>query len=246
MLESAVKGRGREDLARSAAIDMVEEDKVSPDLTGLSCRWKPIKAVRGAMVALVVRGEEAGDIYGDLVGLTGGHALRAASIATLSVGWPPPGLMLEVHAWRRRWPLPLAFLLVAARSFLSFLIFRAGRPIGPFDPERYRREMETNVIDFSLSGETLSMVFDCPADRVSAIKTYLDRRARQSEIAFGMHVADHAIMTCLVGSAIDGRHIHFADGGDGGLTRAATGLKAMLAGAECVPTLSAPDSLNVK
>ncbi len=41
-----------------------------------------------------------------------------------------------------------------------------------------------------------------------------------------MSLSDHAVMTCLVVSVMDGRHVHFVDGGDGGYTRAATAFKA--------------------
>jgi spermidine synthase len=74
-------------------------------------------------------------------------------------------------------------------------------------------------------------VFDCPADRVAALRDYLDRRADKGELTYGLHISDHAVMTCLVASADDNQHVHFIDGGDGGYTRAATQLKARSAGA---------------
>lgn len=46
-----------------------------------------------------------------------------------------------------------------------------------------------------------------------------------------MHLSDHAVMTCLVMSAEDGKHVHFVDGGDGGYTKAATQMKGRLRGA---------------
>jgi len=41
-----------------------------------------------------------------------------------------------------------------------------------------------------------------------------------------VHVADAALMTCLVFDLEESRHLHFIDGGDGGLAMAARQLKA--------------------
>ena len=44
-LERAVKGRGDSELATEAMIGDSEDDGEPPDLTGLSCRWTPIKPI---------------------------------------------------------------------------------------------------------------------------------------------------------------------------------------------------------
>jgi hypothetical protein len=44
-----------------------------------------------------------------------------------------------------------------------------------------------------------------------------------------MHVADAALMTCLVFDLAESRHLHFIDGGDGGFAMAARELKRQLA-----------------
>src|SRR6202012_2886316 len=50
LLEHAVKGRGDDSLGALAAIDPALDDGEPPDLTGLSCRWTPIKSAHGKMV----------------------------------------------------------------------------------------------------------------------------------------------------------------------------------------------------
>ena len=62
------------------------------------------------------------------------------------------------------------------------------------------------------------------AARESASARLQDRAAR-GELRYGMHVSATALMTCLVGSAVGHDHVHFVDGGDGGYTIAAKGLK---------------------
>ena len=83
-----------------------------------------------------------------------------------------------------------------------------------------------NAVNFARTGENLCLVFDCSTDRIEALTRYLDTRQDKGELQYGMHLSDHAVMTCLVTSAADDKHVHFVDGGDGGYTRAATQLKA--------------------
>ncbi len=82
------------------------------------------------------------------------------------------------------------------------------------------------AIDFARSDDNLYMVFDCPENRIESVRAFLTERAAKGELRFGMSLSDHAVMTCLVVSVMDGRHVHFVDGGDGGYTRAATAFKA--------------------
>src|SRR5262249_47924712 len=102
-------------------------------------------------------------------------------------------------------------------------------PIGRFDPHRYVKELNEGAVDFARADESLCVVFDCPEDRIPGLKDYLEARAARGELLYGMHLSDHAVMTCLVVSPSDGQHVHFVDGGDGGYTRAATELKARIA-----------------
>ena len=78
------------------------------------------------------------------------------------------------------------------------------------------------------SDDVLAVTFDCPTDRLEAVRSYLDERSSRGELHYGLHESDHAIMTCLVASITDNQHVHFVDGGDGGYTKAATQLKARL------------------
>lgn len=226
ILEAALKERGDPRLAALAAIDDALDDGEAPDLTGLSCRWDPLKAVRGRMVSLVIEGSGLGAVHAELLKVAGMSALSAADQDNLSFHWPPRRLWLEARARAKGRALPLMVARLLAETLFHLVIFRLRLSVGRFDPQRYRREILTNLIDFSRSGEQLNIVFDCPAGRIPEIRRHLEARSRQGGLRFGMHVADFAIMTCLVASASDGRHIHFVDGGDGGYTRAAAELKA--------------------
>lgn len=224
-LEAAIKERGDPQLARLAAVDEGLDDGEAPDLTGLSCRWDPLRAVRGRMVSLVVEGAGVGALHAELLELARLPALSAAVPASLVLHWPPRRLWLEARARPPGRPVLWRAAELLVRSLAQWVVFRLRLPVGRFDPERYRREILTNLIDFSRSGEMLNIVFDCPAERIPLVRQHLEERSRRGELSFGMHLADFAVMTCLVASAADGRHVHFVDGGDGGYTLAAVELK---------------------
>ena len=51
----------------------------------------------------------------------------------------------------------------------------------------------------------------------------------RGELSYGVHLSDTALMTCLVESATEQKHVHFIDGGEGGYTQAAQELKRRVA-----------------
>ena len=225
-LERAIKDRGDQSLRDLADIGRTADQDGSPDLTGLSCRWTPLRSARGKMVSLVVRGADHGALHTRLAEIAGVEALNAASIANLETRWPPKGLMREAKARRRGASLLRMAIRVAYETFLAFIVIRFRLKVGRFDTDRYRAEIVQNAVNFARSGENLCLVFDCPEDRIQALRDYLDQRMDKGELTYGLHISDHAVMTCLVASADDNQHVHFIDGGDGGYTRAATQLKA--------------------
>lgn len=227
MLEQAVKERGNPDLARLARIPEELDDGEAPDLTGLSCRWEPLASARGAVIALLVVGDEDhGRLYADLCRLSesGEGGLRVASADNLNPGWPSAATLVEARVGRGGGGVWLRWLVVAAQTVLVKLLYVFDLSLGGFVPRRYRAEVVTNTA-FVKHDDTLAVVFDCPAARVEAVRAYLDGREAAGDLRYGLHVSDVALMTCLVGDAGAGRHVHFMDGGGGGYTMAAKRLK---------------------
>ncbi|HTH97541.1 MAG TPA: DUF3095 family protein [Stellaceae bacterium] len=229
-LEAAVKGRGDPALAAIASIPSTLDDGAPPDFTGLSCRWAPLASQKGRMMALLVQGDiDQGQLYTDLRRLAGDPSeLRAAARANLKTRWPPDTTWLEVRAIQGKGLLVKALARVLVGSLLAKLLIRLDLALGPFNPRTYVRGLIVNT-DVPKRGRTLALVFDCPADGVDAIRAYLDERSTRGELVYGMQLSDVALMTCLVTSLPEDRHVHFIDGGSGGYTFAARELKAKLA-----------------
>ena len=227
LLEAAVRGRTDAALASHVAIDEALDDGEPVDLSGLSCRWDTLRSLNGRMVTLIVQGAaDPGRHFAELTRIAAQRGdPRPVHAETLSARWPPAGLLLEARARRRRWPLWLAVALVGAETLLAHLVIRRGKPVGGFDPQRYRREVASNT-DFCRYDDTLCFVVDCPTDSVAELRNYLDRAAAAGAFRYGIDVAETALMTCLVTEYAQGLHVHFVDGGGGGYTNAAKVLKA--------------------
>lgn len=229
---------------QEAAFRLDQPSRDPPDLSGLSCRWAPIRARHGAMVSLLVQptvqGLEAGDAVLGEVGalldsvLGGDQALHSPVAAeTLRFRWPPKTLALEARS--RPGPPWLNRLLVGAGTAAIALSIRLGLRLGPFEPRRYLRELiESTQYRQLLDG--LCLTIDCRPDQAAQIERSLALLRRQGRLCYGIHVADSAHMTCHVMSLEE--HCHFIDTTVGGYWQASGQLKAQLAESEAKAPVS--------
>ena len=65
-----------------------------------------------------------------------------------------------------------------------------------------------------------------PAER-AALESLLEDLHQDRRLAYGLHVSDRAVLTCLVYERM-GQQVHFVDGAGGGYTNAAVGFKKQL------------------
>lgn len=201
-----------------------------PDLTGLSCRWQPIRPRHGTMLSAIVVPGPAGEAafrraVADVLALLADEEhVRPVAPDTLRPALVSEGLRLEALARRgRRAPL-LELAKVAAHNVMGWTLLRTGRALGPFDPSAYR-DIATANADCRKFGDALQFTADCDAALESALLARLDRAETGGELRYGIHRQDAALMTCIVPSYEDDGHFHFIDGAGGGYTAAATDLR---------------------
>jgi hypothetical protein len=147
--------------------------------------------------------------------------------ANMRFVWPPAGLEAEARLTRGRGSLWRRRAWLYFESFLQSMAERFDLRIGPYNAPVYREELRRNS-DYRKVADTLHMVLDCTAEQVAQIESYLEDLRSQGRIVYGLHRADQALMTCLVFSLEESRHVHFVDGADGGYALAALQLKAQL------------------
>jgi hypothetical protein len=212
-----------------------EIDPGPPDLSGLSCRWQPLESLRGEMLTLLVRVREVDglplqqEIIEVLRRILEEAPERAVPVqpANMRFVWPPAGLEAEAKLTRGRTSLWRRRAWLRFESLLQSVAERFDLRIGPYNAPVYHEELRRNS-DYRKVADTLHMVLDCTAEQIVRIEEYLGGLRAQGRIVYGLHRADRALMTCLVFSLEESRHVHFVDGADGGYALAALQLKAQL------------------
>jgi hypothetical protein len=131
-------------------------------------------------------------------------------------------LAYEAEIWVRN-----AFLLyLIPRETETGGADRAGTESGVRWDEYVRRLVETS--DFRKYDDTLRMVIAGTAEERERLTDFLETEYRAGRLAYGLHVTDRALVTCVVFERM-GRQIHFIDAADGGYAEAASALKRRLA-----------------
>ena len=211
-----------------------------PDLEGLSCRWEPLESARGIMLTALVRGTATGPeenaLFAEVAAkiesiLAPGANPSPATKQSMRQKFPPAGARLEALATKGQQSLWKALRRVYFESFVFLIFDKFGLSAGGFNAHRYVEELRTNT-DFRKFDDMLRMVLDCSAEEAAEIEAYLDEQRAKGRLAYGLHRSDEALMTCLVFSLAESRHVHFIDGADGGYALAARQLKAQLLEAE--------------
>jgi hypothetical protein len=206
-----------------------------PDLTGLSCRFEEIPAVRGLILSVLVvpmRGADASafrKLIEDIIALVerSPDAGRPVPAGGPPLKWPPAGVDYEARA-QRGGSLFKRRAGVLAHTLFAYLIMRYGIKVGGFVPKTYVQQVVENS-DFRKYDDGLRMILDCTPELERALTQRLAQAASAGVARYGLHLQDAAMMTCFTPSALRSDHVHFIDGARGGYASAATALKAMAA-----------------
>jgi hypothetical protein len=214
-------------------VPMAPADEL-PDLTGLSCRWLPMRSKHGKILSILAiprpgaSSAKVAEIMHRIIDLTrrlerSGHPVPAEGP---SYKWPPEGLALEAHAMHGRSSLFLRKIKLLQETFVAWVLFKTRLHAGRFDPTRYLRATAENA-DFRKFDDGLKMTLDCDADTRRKLETILRRAADAGVITYGLFEQDEAIITCIVPSATSDNHVHFIDGAAGGYTTASIAAKGL-------------------
>jgi hypothetical protein len=204
------------------------------DLTGLSCRWKPVPSQRGVIQSVLVNmrpgvaDSTLDDVLTKLDAILDGDTASANPIHVSEMGYKS---VFELVREERRLYTSIwssAFFKNILEIIYAVAVFKYGFPALFFDAGRYASAIDKHS-DFRKFDDQLRMVPDCTTEQEEAIRDYLRALASHGDIVHGIHASSTAVMTCFVYGMSDGEHIHFVDGGDGGYAMAAREYKARLA-----------------
>ena len=222
----------------AAPLCRVEAGSVEPggNFEGLECRWQDIASRHGETVSVIVKvldsdAETAGRLYRELIAKV--RDIYGPDDACHPV-WPPNlafsfngrqlGSEIGVRAMERSaWGKWLYLMKTRGIILLGWFLITFGIRTAATDWGRYKTVLARNS-DVRKFNDCFRQVLAGNAAQREALTAWLDDGFGRRELVYGTHVSDRAQMTCLVFD-YSGRHLHFIDGADGGLSMAAKALK---------------------
>lgn len=231
--------RWLKDPEQGARYEVSADGEREANFEGFECRWRPIDSQRGTMVSLLVAARDEQEaarastyarVLRELERRMDPERCRPVHKEHLHMLGPFADYSVEarIRAGEPDRPSVAAAKKEARLRTQTARVLRLlGKEAGGFNPHRYMQELEQNT-DFRKFDELLRMVVDLSASECSSIRAYLESERQGGAIAYGLHQAPAALMTCLVRS-YSGDHVHFIDGAEGGYALAAKELKRQLA-----------------
>ena len=226
--ETRIKASETEDQYASSAVPVEDEDPYA----GLECRWQDIPSPQGETVSLLVEavGPNTDAIYREVLTVierTYGseNAQHPVALDSLRISASPGDLDPQVRlrhsgsSWRYR-------ATTWFESLIGKLLIGRGAKTSETDWGDYPRRVRAST-DYRKFDGVLRMILAGNTEQRRQLEADLEARFLVGELAYGIHVSDRAVMTCLVYERM-GRQVHFVDGAGGGYTAAAVGFKARL------------------
>lgn len=205
--------------------------KQEADFSGFVCNWLDIPSPKGETLSLIVKILEQGidaterrlleilQAIDRICGDVGEHHPLALPNLSTTVGVEAARRnALVFHHAKKTGGYWRDFLRIFGQNLLFTMLPR-------FMTNFARRDIMVDA-DFRKFDGSLKMVLACTTESRQNLAAYFEDLRAQGMIAYGMHVADKALMTCFLQSATS--QIHFIDAANGGYALAAKQLKEQL------------------
>ncbi|PAP76713.1 DUF3095 domain-containing protein [Rubrivirga marina] len=195
---------------------------------GLECRWQDVKSPRGETVSLLIEAvsDDRDVTYREVLGLIGevygADSAHPVALDRLRLATTPAKFGPEVRLRHPDRPLRRRATLWAL-NVIGRVLIRFGIETSETDWERYPKLFRAST-DYRKFDGVLRMVLAGGPEERARLEAALDRLYEEGRLAYGLHVSDRAVLTCLVYRRM-GQQVHFVDGAGGGYTSAAVGFK---------------------
>lgn len=210
---------------------ITERPDSQADFTGFECRWSKHPASNGEVLSLMVKStsrtpEERTKIYRNVIDkihdLYGEHEDRHP----ISLQKMRPATEISQYQNELGWKQEL----VTFRDRLYLMVYSMGGLVlwkyvhKIWD--RYRKVVRATT-DHEKFDDTLRMTISGTESQRQELRDYLDIYKQMGDLIYGMHTAEHSLMTCIVFDRF-GRQVHFLDADAGGYAMAAKEMKLQL------------------
>lgn len=218
----------------------VTEANLSPSINfeGLECRWKEVKHSDKEVITLLVytspKWDDSNTVYAeviqkmrDLFGFDFGT--NPIDPAALSMHFSISELMGETKLRtfgmgffaRIKYIIKTEIEVLIGKLFMKF-----GYKSSKTDWSRYKSDLSLNS-DYRKFDDMLRVVITGTTEKRKELEQFLDKQFNRSKLAYGIHVTDAAMVTCMV-FQYHKDHIHFVDGSNGGYVMASKQLKQQM------------------
>jgi len=216
----------------------IKNNGVSPtaDFSGLECRWQDMPSKYGEIVTLLVMvrsdlGQQSHQFYRKIIKkieyIYGKeNSLNPIDRKNLNLTLNSTKLIKEtlVRASSASWlDRQLYLSKIQLETAVGSLLMNLKVKTEELDWGVYK-DIAIAATDYRKFDDMLRMVISGNEWRRKKLSAYLERNYREGKLVYGLHVADRALMTCLVFER-NGQQVHFIDGADGGYALAAKDLK---------------------
>lgn len=209
------------------------------DFSGLECRWQNIPSAHDEIVSLIVQARGSTNasrnavyrgvlamidsVYGDesqchpvqesLLAMTYREKQLSGESGILSYR---KGRLYRIWYWFKiRWNVLLGKVLMAVDYRHKTIEWGT-----------YKKRLIQNT-DFKKFDDKVRQVLSGSVQQREKLDTYLRERYQEGALVYGIHVASHALITCLLFNYSD-EHIHLVDSDNGGYAVAAQKMKEQL------------------
>jgi hypothetical protein len=215
----------------NARYEIPEKPDAKADFTGFECRWAKHPAANGEVLSLLVKStaagvderhriyehiiEKIGEIYGDV------EKRHPIDLKKMRVATDIRQYKNEL-GWKHE---KVSFLDMGKLMFWAiggYFIWNFVEKIW----DRYRVVVR-GATDHEKFDDMLRMTISGTPQQREELKEFLEIYSSVGNLAYGMHIAQASLMTCLVFDRF-GRQVHFVDADGGGYAMAAKGLKQQL------------------
>jgi len=236
----AAAERIAKDPATRAGYEIAEEaNAAGADFSGLECRWQGIPARSGETISLLVQVQrdaaertqaildavlaDIGAIYGDGAEAQPVNAEQLKLCLTNRCTAAELGVRAHGHGALYK---SLLARLLRLQTWMADRMMALGLRVGGMQWGNYKSDVVAHT-DYRKFDDTLRMVLDSTPDKRLRLEQGLEARRARRELVYGIHVAQEALMTCLIFDR-KSSHAHFVDGANGGYALASQKMKAQL------------------
>jgi len=211
-------------------------DSSDLDLSGLECRWNSVPSPHGETVAILIKVIESDltkrnrlydqvikkihEIYGEK------ETHHPLSFSGLNLSFKANKLSLEAKAQTTGKGFFSRFKYLVKmywENLLGWYLMKKNSTLADINWGHYKNDLIDNAHFFGFN-DMVNMVCSGNQSQREALLAYLDDLLDQRKIIYGVHVADAALVTCLIFER-ENNHIHFVDADLGGYANACKQLK---------------------